>query len=145
MPIISGHTNLIKQVAADAIAPAGSILKCVLIKPGAAGMYDRNYSAAYALGMGGDEVPNGNGYTQGGITLTGRTSGPTDPLGWVDYTDPVWNAVGALSAIGAAVVDTTLGNRFIGFIDFGGTLTATNAPFTVQLPADGGSGMVRVD
>jgi hypothetical protein len=61
----------------------------------------------------------------------------------VDYADAVWTAVGALSAIGAAIWDSTL-SRWVGFIDFGGTKTATDDLFTVQIPGDGGPGFARI-
>jgi hypothetical protein len=144
MAVTTGLVNSIKQVGADAIAPAGSTLKIALIKVGAGGTYDKTYASAYVVGLGGDEVATGNGYTQGGIALTGRTAGPTDPQGWVDYADAVWTAVGALSAIAAVIYDSTNANRVVGFIDFGGTKTATDAAFTVNLPGDGGTGTVRI-
>lgn len=144
MAVTTGLTNSIKQVGADAMFPAGSTIKIALIKVGAAGTYDKTYASAYVVGMGGDECPTANGYTQGGIALGTRTAGPTDPYGWVDYADAVWTAVGALSAIAAIIYDSTNANRVLGFIDFGGTKTATDAAFTVQLPGDGGPGTVRV-
>jgi hypothetical protein len=143
MAITTGLTNSIKQVAADAVAPSGSTLKIALIKVGAAGTYDKTYGSAYVVGLGGDEVPTGAGYTQGGLALGTRSAGPTDPYGWVDYADPVWTAVGALAAIGAVIYDSSQANRVVGFIDFGGTKTATDAAFTVNLPGDGGPGMLR--
>lgn len=143
MPITTGITNTLKQIGIDAMFPAGSSIRVALIKPGAVGTYNKTYGSAYVVGLGGDEVPTGSGYTQGGLTLGTRTAGPTDPYGWVDYADPVWTATGSISAIGAVIYDSTNANRICGFIDFGGTLTATNAPFTVQLPADGGPGMAR--
>lgn len=143
MPITSGLRNAMKQVAANAVAPSGSTIKCALIKVGAVGTYGPSYGSAYVVGLGGDEVANGNGYTQGGVTLTGRAEGPSGNQGWVDYDDAVWTAVGALSAIGAVVYDETNANRILGFIDFGGTITATDDVFTVEIPGDGGNGLAR--
>src|SRR4051812_23061676 len=125
MAVTTGLTNSIKQVAADAVAPSGSTIKIALIKVGATGTYDKTYASAYVVGLGSDEVATGNGYTQGGLALGTRTAGPTDRYGWVDYADPVWTAVGALSAIAAVIYDSSNANRIIGFIDFGGTKTAT--------------------
>jgi hypothetical protein len=143
MPIVSGMPNATKQLALDAIAPVASVVKFALIKVGATGTYDRSY-ATYVLGMGGDELPTAAGYTQGGITLTGRTEGPTDPNAWVDWNDPVWTAVGALSSIGGIMYDSSNSNRVIAIFDFGGTITATNGSFTVNLPGDGGVGTIRL-
>lgn len=144
MAITSGLTLVTKQIGADAMFPAGHTIKIALIKVGAAGTYGPGYSSAYVVGLGGDEVGTGNGYTQGGQALANRTAGPTDPYGWVKYDDVFWTAVGALSAIGAIFYDETDSNRVCAFLDFGGTKTATDDKFTVKLPNDGGPGMVRL-
>lgn len=143
MAITTGHTAASNQAAANAIAGSGDTVKAVLIKVGATGTYDSAYSTAYAAGMGGDECPTAAGYTQGGVTLGTRTAGPTGAQGWVDYADPVWTAVGALSVIGCGFWNVTQ-SRWVGFIDFGGTKTATDGAFTVQIPGDAGNGLVRI-
>lgn len=144
MAITTTIRNAIKQIAADAMAPSASTLKCALFKVGALGTYDAAYASAYAVGMSGDELPTAAGYTQGGIALAGRSVGPSGGQGWVDYNDVVWTAVGALAAIGAVIYDTSNSDRIVGFIDFGGVKTATDAAFTVQVPGDGGNGLIRV-
>ncbi len=143
MAITTGLTDASKQAGANAIANSGDTVVCVLIKVGATGTYNGAYSTAYVAGMGGDEVATGNGYTQGGVTLGTRTVGPTGGQGFVDYADAVWTAVGALSAIGAGFWNSTQ-SRWVGFVDFGGTKTATDAAFTVQVPGDGGNGLIRI-
>lgn len=143
MAITTGILNAMKQIAADAICPSASTLKIGLIKVGASGTYDQTYSSAYSTGLGGDECATANGYTQGGISLTNRSAGPSGNVGWVDYDDAVWTAVGSLSAIGAFIYDTSQSNRIVLFVDFGGTKTASDATFTVQIP-DTGTGMVRI-
>lgn len=144
MAITTGLTSTIKQVGADAVCPAASTLKIALIRVGHAGTYDGAYASAYATGLGGDECPTAAGYTQGGLTLGTRAAGPSGGQGWADYADAVWTAVGALAAVGAVLYDSTLANRVVGFIDFGGTKTATDAAFTVQIPGDAGNGLVRI-
>jgi hypothetical protein len=144
MAITTGLVNSIKQIGADAIAPSASTLKIALIKVGATGTYDQTYASAFATGLAGDECATANGYTQGGIALGTRTAGPSVNIGWVDYADAVWTAVGALSAIGAVIFDSSQANRVVGFIDFAGTKTATDAAFTVQIPGDAGNGLVRI-
>jgi hypothetical protein len=140
MGIKGGLTKGIKQVGADAILPAGSSIKIALIDVSAKGTYDQDYDSVYVEGLDGDEVPTGNGYTQGGLALKERTSGPTDS-GWVGYSNPVWKVTGELASIGAVVYDSTKGDRVVGFIDFGATKKAFNATFMVQLPA----GLVRIN
>lgn len=144
MAISTGLTDASKQAAADAVAAPADVVRCILIKVGAAGTYNGAYATAYpGAGLWSDECANGNGYTQGGQVLTGRSGGPAGGQGYVDYADAVWMASGALSAIGAAFWNVTQ-NRWIGFLDFGGTKTATDDLFTVQIPGDGGNGLVRI-
>ena len=151
MATTTGLTNVAKQAAADAVCPSGSVLKGMLIKVGAAGTYDQAYATAYpGAGSWVDEVAAGNGYTQGGITLSGRAGGPASNQGYVDFADLVWNVAAGqtLSATGLAIWDSTL-SRWVAFVDFGGTMTVAvpvggNAStFTVQIPGDGGNGLVR--
>jgi len=144
MAITMGMVDLIKQTAADAVCPSGSTIKAALIAPGASGSYGPSYPSPYVLGLGGDEVATANGYTQGGEALTGRTVGPSGGKGWVDYQNVVWTAIGSLSAIGAVIYDATESNRIVGFVDFGGTKTASDADFTLQIPGDVGNGLVRI-
>jgi hypothetical protein len=144
MPITTEFTNLIKQVGADAMCPVASALKIALLRPGLSATYDQMFTQPYVIGFYGDEVPNGGGYLQGGLTLTGRTEGPTAPYGWVDYDNPVWQIVGSISAIGAVIYDSTQANRVLGFIDFGGTVSVTSGQLQVELPGDNGPGFARV-
>lgn len=144
MAITTGFRNAIRQLAAEAIAPSGADIKIALIKVGASTTFDPAYASAYSTGLGGDECTTANGYTQGGVSLANRSAGViSGSYGWVDYDNAVWTAVGTLSAIGAVIYDATNSNRIIGFIDFGGTVSATDAAFTVTIPGTG-SGLVRV-
>jgi hypothetical protein len=144
MAVTTCLSDVIRQVAAEAMAPSGAVIKAILVKVGAAGTYNSAYNTAYTTGLGGDECPTANGYTQGGLTLTGRSAGViTTSYGWVDYADAVWTAVGALSAIACGFWDST-NSRWVGWQDFGGTKTATDAAFTVAIPGDAGSGGFRV-
>ena len=63
---------------------------------------------------------------------------------WTTATNPVWNSgssAGTLSAAYAVFYDSTPGsnatNPVLGYWDLGGTQTATNAPFTLQVPSAG--------
>lgn len=143
MAIETGLSRVVRQVAAASMAPSGADIRCVLIKPDHAGTYNSATAAAYVTGMSGDEVSTGAGYTQGGQALTSRTvgDGSSQDVGWVDYGNPVWQAVGALSARGCGFWDAT-NSRWLGFLDFGATYTATDGPFTVNIP-NTGTGFVR--
>ncbi len=79
MPVTSGLSDVIRQLAAEAMAPAGASIKAILVKVGATGTYGPAYNTAYVVGLGGDEVATGNGYTQGGQALATRTAGVISP------------------------------------------------------------------
>ncbi len=73
-----------------------------------------------------NELANGNGYTTGGVTLANKAVTHSGGTSTFDADDAVWTASGG--SIGptykAVIYDTTLSNRLIAFIDFGGANTA---------------------
>lgn len=88
---------------------------------------------------------SGTGYTAGGATLTSVTWTRSGNVYTFDAADVAWNAAtGSLAAAYAVVYDSTPGtdatNPVIGYINLngsGGTLTATDANFTLVLNASG--------
>lgn len=76
----------------------------------------------------------GKGYKPGGITLSGRAtilSGSVAALGWAS---PVWPD-SSITASFALIYNYTRERRSIAVLDLGGTLTSSNGPFTVTIPA----------
>ena len=76
------------------------------------------------------EITAGNGYTTGGITLTGLAYAynvTNNNVKW-SANNVVWTATGGSigPATGAIIVDTTA-NKVVMYIDFGGSQTATDA------------------
>ncbi len=86
---------------------------------------------------------SGTGYSAGGATLaTVSWSASGHVYTWDFSVDPSWNASGgSLAAAYALFYDSTPGsaatNPVVCYWDFGGTVTATNATFTLTLNASG--------
>lgn len=82
-----------------------------------------------------NEVANGNGYSTGGLALSGFTTGSANGVAWIDFTtDPSW-AAATFSAAGALIYNDTLaGKNAVMVLDFGGTKTATNGTFLITFP-----------
>jgi hypothetical protein len=81
----------------------------------------------------------GTGYTAGGATLAGKVSSQTNGVYTFDATDPVW-AAATIAASGAVVYKDTgsaATSPLIAYLDFGGSVASTNAPYTVILNAAG--------
>ena len=78
---------------------------------------------------------SGTGYTAGGATLTNlgvTLSGTTAYTSWDSYTWP--NST--LTTAGALVYNASKGNRSVAVLNFGGTYSTSDAPFTVTFPAN---------
>lgn len=98
----------------------------------------------FATSVQAHEVAAGNGYTAGGVTLSGVTWAYNSGTGKTvfDCNDPSWTATGGDlgPATGLVVYDSTSG-KLVGFIDFGGAQTAGNS--TEFKVAINGAGLVR--
>jgi len=91
-----------------------------------------------------NEHANGNGYTTGGVALSGFTTGLSGDTAYIDWTsDPSW-AASSITARGALIYNATQSNKAVAVLDFGADITSTNGTFTVQLPAAGATATIRV-
>lgn len=84
----------------------------------------------------------GTGYTAGGQALASVSFTQSGHVYTLTCANPAWSATGgALSAAYAVFFDSTPGtnatNPVICFWDLGGTQTATNAAFTLQISGSG--------
>lgn len=90
---------------------------------------------------GGTEVSNANGYTTGGVTLTGVavTTVTTDDAKF-DALDAVWSAAGSgiTASYGILYNDTVTGDPPVAFINFDGSKFAeAGSNFVIQWDASG--------
>jgi hypothetical protein len=92
-----------------------------------------------------NEVANGNGYTTGGATLSGFTTGSSGTTAWIDFTtDPTW-ATATITARGALIYNSSVSNKAVAVLDFGSDITSTAGTFTVTFPtADASNALIRL-
>lgn len=133
MAIAQGATNAFKQGLTNGTFNFGTDTFKIALYTGAASL-GADTGAYIAL----NEVPNGNGYTTGGNTLTvsvAPTFGavPTNTTLYLSFSDTAWNPA-AFTARGALIYKVGGGNPTVCVLDFGGDKTATTT-FTVQFPA----------
>jgi len=82
-----------------------------------------------------NELATAGGYTQGGVTLAGKSVTEGATTKW-DADDSEWTAA-TFTAYHAVIWDSTAGNDLICSIDFGGAKTVAAGTFTIQWDADG--------
>ena len=77
---------------------------------------------------------SGTGYTTGGQALDSQAvSVPGSNTAVVDFANEVFSDV-TLTSLGAAIYNSTNGNKLCLVIDFGGDKVATSGDFTIQFP-----------
>ena len=79
-----------------------------------------------------DGEVSGDGYSPGGVALTGVTINSSGFTAYVDFSDVVFNA--SVTARCALIYNVTQGNKSIAVLDFGSDKTSTN--FTITMPAN---------
>lgn len=106
---------------------ATNTLKCVLID---ISTYDRVADTTLANLT---EV-TGTGYTAGGQTVSSVVVAADTTNHWttVVITPAVWSGSTTISATGAAIIDTTDGNKIVAVDDFGGTNASSGGTYTVN-------------
>lgn len=85
---------------------------------------------------------SGAGYTSGGKSLTGRTVGDSGDLRYLTFDNPVWTS-STITADSALIYNKTRANRALGVLKFS-SVSSTNGPFTVKLPAVGATALFRI-
>jgi hypothetical protein len=77
---------------------------------------------------------SGTGYATGGQQLDSQAvSVPGSNTAVVDFANEVFSTV-TLTSLGAAIYNSTNGNKLCLVIDFGGDKVATSGDFTIQFP-----------
>ena len=88
---------------------------------------------------------SGNGYTAGGVSLTGYAPGNAADVSWLDWADPVW-AAATFVARGALIYNATRANAAIAVLDFGADVSCSANDFVVEFPVPGPTtAVVRIE
>lgn len=105
---------------------ATNTLKCVLIDI-------ITYAQATDLTLANLTEVTGTGYTAGGQTVTSKVVAADTTNHWttVVITPAVWSGATTISATGAAIIDTTDGNKIIAVDDFQATVASSGGTYTV--------------
>jgi hypothetical protein len=135
MPIQQGLTNSFKQ---EMLQSGQNIVTDTL--------YMALYTAFSDIGQlttvytATDEVPTGNGYTAGGVVMTGvtistQTTGPDAGTVYVNFDNVSWPGAN-FTARGALIYNTTQGNKSVAVLDFGSDKIFSSVSNTVTMPAN---------
>lgn len=83
-----------------------------------------------------NELPNGNGYTQTGQTMTGISVLTSGTAAYVTFGNVIWTSA-SFTARGALIYNQTKANRAVAVLDFGSDKISNSATqtFTIQMPA----------
>lgn len=86
---------------------------------------------------------SGTGYTAGGATLAGYTSGLSSNTAYITFSDPSW-ANSTITARGCLIYNSSKSNKAVAAFDFGSNVVSVSGTFTIDLPAAGASALIRI-
>ena len=137
MAITTAVCNSYKKEILEGVHAAADTYKIALFTDAA------TLSAATTAYSSTNEVANGNGYTTGGATLSGLTTGLADSVAYITFSDASWTNA-TITARGCLIYNSSKSNKAVAAFDFGGNITSTNGTFTVDLPAAGATALIRI-
>lgn len=136
MPITTAICNSYKQEILEGVHASGDTYKIALYTDSATlGATTTAYSTT-------NEV-SGTGYTAGGNTLTGFSSGLSSGTGYVTFSDPSWTS-STITARGCLIYNASKSNKAVAVFDFGENVVSVSGTLTIDLPAAGASALIRV-
>ena len=93
-----------------------------------------------------NEVPNGSGYTTGGITLSVSVAPTsTGTTAYLSFASPVTWTSATFSTAGALIYNSTQGGRSVAVLSFGSTITVTGGDFNIIFPtAAAGTAILQI-
>ncbi len=136
MAITTAICNSYKQEILEGVHASGDTYKIALYTDSATlGASTTAYSST-------NEV-SGTGYTAGGATLSGFSSGLASSTGYVTFSDPSWTS-STITARGCLIYNASKSNKAVAVFDFGENVVSVSGTLTIDLPAAGASALIRV-
>lgn len=86
---------------------------------------------------------SGNGYSAGGATLTGLSTGLTGSTAYLTFNDVTFPN-STITARGCLIYNSTKSNKAVAVFDFGSEIVSINGSFTIDLPTVGASSLIRI-
>lgn len=136
MAITSAICNSYKKELFDGTHAAADTYKIALYSDAA------TLSAATTAYASTNEV-TGTGYTAGGKTLTGFSSGLDGSTAYLTFTDASWTSA-TITARGCLIYNSSKTNKAVAVFDFGANIVSTNGTFTVDFPGTGATSLIRI-
>lgn len=137
MAITTAITNSYKQEILEGVHASGDTYKVALYTDAATlGASTTAYSST-------NEV-SGTGYTAGGKTLSGFTTGLNTSVAYLTFTDPEWLG-STITARGCMIYNASKSNKAVAVFDFGANITSSNGTFTVDFPTTEGSSLISIN
>lgn len=128
-------------------ASTGNTFKIALAKATASvtGTYGVATTSYTNLTGNSDELPNGNGYTTGGNTLTSITPVADGTTAVCDFDNTTWSAA-TFTTSGAIIYnDTAAGDPACAVLNFGGDQQVSSGDFQIQFPvAAAATAIIRI-
>jgi len=89
-----------------------------------------------------NEVGNSGSYSQGGGTLTNVTPTTTGTTAVTDFNPDLSFTTATITARGALIYNSSVSNKAIAVLDFGGDKSSTSGTFSIVFPAKTATGAI---
>jgi len=136
MSITSAICNSYKQEIIEGVHSSSDVYKIALYTSSATlGATTTAYSSTNEI--------SGTGYSAGGATLSGFTSGLSGSTAYLTFTD-VSIANATITARGCLIYNSSKSNKAVAVFDFGSEISSVNGTFTVDFPGAGASSLIGI-
>jgi len=136
MSITSAICNSYKQEIIEGVHSSSDVYKIALYTSSATlGASTTAYSSTNEI--------SGTGYSAGGATLSGFTSGLSGSTAYLTFTD-VAIANATITARGCLIYNSSKSNKAVAVFDFGSEISSVNGTFTVDFPGAGASSLIGI-